>query len=87
MENRPHYRTVVISDVHMGSKHAKVAEVAAFLSGVDCDTLILNGDIIDGWQLQKKSGVKGWRPEYTLFFKTIMKMMENWNTRVIYIRG
>ena len=87
MVNRPHFRTVVISDIHMGSKHAKVAEAAKFLGSVDCDRLIMNGDIIDGWQLQKRSGVKGWRPEYTLLFKTVMKMMENWNTEVIYIRG
>ena len=88
MENRPHYRTVVISDVHLGSRHAKVDEAAWFLGTVDCDRLILCGDIIDGWQLRKKSGMKkGWRPEYTRFFKTVMKMMENGNTEVIYIRG
>ena len=77
----------MISDVHIGSRHAKVDEAAWFLGSVDCDRLILDGDIIDGWQLRKKSGVKGWRPEYTRFFKTVMKMMENCNTEVIYIRG
>lgn len=87
MEERLHYRTVVISDVHLGSRHAKVEEAAQFLSRIDCDRLILNGDIIDGWQLQKRSGKRGWKPEYTLFFKTIMRMMENGVTEVIYIRG
>ena len=87
MENKPHYRTVIISDLHMGSKHAKVAEVSAFLRSVECDRLIMNGDIIDGWQLQKRSGVKGWQPEYTEFFDAVMSMMENQGTEVIYIRG
>ncbi len=83
---RIRYRTVVISDVHLGSKYSKVDEVCSFLSSVDCDILILNGDIIDGWQLNK-SGKKSWKPEYTNFFKIIMKMMERFGTEVIYIRG
>jgi UDP-2,3-diacylglucosamine pyrophosphatase LpxH len=46
----------------------------------------MNGDIIDGWHIQK--GGKGrWKKEHTDFFKIIMKMMENHNTKVIYIRG
>ena len=43
---RPHYRTIVLSDIHLGTKHAKVNEVTDYLSSVDCDRLILNGDII-----------------------------------------
>lgn len=87
MKERKHYRTIVISDVHLGSAHAKVKEVGVFLSSVDCDKLILNGDIVDGWQLQKKSAAKRWSPDYTKFMKIIMKMMENHNTEVIYLRG
>ena len=87
MEERRHYRTIIISDVHIGNAHSKVKEAADFLGSVDCDRLILNGDIIDGWQLQKKSGNKRWSPEYTRFTKVIMKMMENHDTQVIYLRG
>ena len=87
MGDRKHYRTVIISDVHIGSAHSKVKEAADFLSTVDCDRLILNGDIIDGWQLQKKSSSRQWRPEYTHFVKVIMKMMEVHGTEVIYLRG
>lgn len=83
---RPHYRTIVLSDIHLGTKHAKVNEVTDYLSSVDCDRLILNGDIIDGWHLQK-SGIKKWRPEHTRFFKVIMKMMEKHDTEIIYVRG
>lgn len=83
---RPHYRTVVLSDIHLGTKHAKVNEVTDFLSKVDCDRLILNGDIIDGWHLQK-SGIKKWKPEHTRFFKVLMKLMEKHDTEVIYVRG
>jgi UDP-2,3-diacylglucosamine pyrophosphatase LpxH len=53
---------------------------------IDCDRLILNGDIIDGWQLQKKSH-KTWKKKHTLFFRVILKMMENFGTEVVYVRG
>ena len=86
MELRPHYRTIVLSDIHLGTTHSKVDEVSDFLSSVDCDRLILNGDIIDGWHLQK-SGVKKWKSQHTRFFKIIMKMMEKCGTEIIYVRG
>lgn len=86
-ETGRHYRTVIISDVHIGSAHSKVREAADFLSKVECDRLIMNGDIIDGWQLQKKSADKKWSPEYTRFVDVIMKMMETNGTEVIYLRG
>lgn len=83
MKNK--YATVVLSDIHLGNKHAKTNELIQFLKTISCDKLILNGDIIDGWQLQK-TGVH-WRKRYTDFFKIIMKMMEKNATKVIYIRG
>ena len=86
MDTQKFYPTIVISDVHLGTEHSKTSELAAFLRTVNCDTLIMNGDIIDGWHLQK--GGKGkWKKEHTDFFKIIMKMMENHNTKVIYVRG
>lgn len=87
MELRPYYRTIVLSDIHLGTSHSKVAEVSHFLSTVNCDRLILNGDIIDGWHLQK-SGVKRWNAEHTRFFKVIMKMMEKCGTAIyVLIKG
>lgn len=53
MKNRLQVSTVIISDVHLGSEHSKVEELTAFLKSIDCQKLILNGDIIDGWKLQK----------------------------------
>lgn len=59
-------------------------EVVEFLKHHTCDTLILNGDIIDGWQL-KKSG--SWKNKHTRFFKLIMKWLSKNDTKVIYLRG
>ena len=83
---RKNYRTVVLSDIHLGTSHSKVAEVSNFLRTVNCERLILNGDIIDGWHLQK-NGTKKWQPAHTQFFKIIMKLMEKRDTEVIYVRG
>lgn len=79
-----HYKTIVISDVHLGSKNSKARELIRFLKKFSCDKLILNGDIIDGWRL-KKSGK--WRKIHTRFFKVILRMISNFNTEVIYVRG
>ena len=87
MQERKHYRTVIISDVHIGAAHSKVKEAADFLDKVYCDRLILNGEIVDGWQLSKKSANKRWKPDYTRFVNVIMKMMEEYDTEVIYLRG
>lgn len=85
MKLRKYYPTVVLSDIHLGSEHSRTKEVTNFLKHIDCDRLILNGDIIDGWQLQKSG--KRWKQAQTDFFKVLMKMMEKKGTQIIYIRG
>jgi UDP-2,3-diacylglucosamine pyrophosphatase LpxH len=79
-----HYKTLVISDVHLGTKGSKAKELVKFLKQCSCDRLILNGDIIDAWQL-KKYGT--WKRKHTRFFKRILKMIEDYQTEVIYLRG
>ena len=84
--NRTYYPTVVISDIHLGTSFSKTVEVADFLKSIDCNRLILNGDIIDGWHLKKNSH-KTWKKKHTKFFRVILKMIENFGTEVIYVRG
>ena len=78
--------TVILSDVHIGSEHSKVKELTSFLKNIDCDKLILNGDILDGWKLQRNPFGR-WKRSYTELIKVIMKMMEKHGTKVIYVRG
>lgn len=59
MHLRTYYPTVVLSDIHLGTQHSKTEEVTHFLKSINCDRLILNGDIIDGWHLQKAVWVNG----------------------------
>ncbi len=79
-----HYKTIVVSDVHLGTKDSKAKELVRFLKKSTCETLILNGDIIDGWRL--KRGGK-WKKKHTRFFRLIFRLIEKTKTRVIYVRG
>jgi UDP-2,3-diacylglucosamine pyrophosphatase LpxH len=79
-----HYKTIIISDIHLGAEESKAKEVVRFLKKHSCDKLILNGDIIDGWQL-RRSGK--WKKKHTRFFRCVLKMIEKQNTEVIYVRG
>jgi UDP-2,3-diacylglucosamine pyrophosphatase LpxH len=81
---KTHFKTIVISDVHLGTSGSKAKELTNFLKQHTCEKLILNGDIIDGWQL-KKYGT--WKKKHTRFFKRVLKMMEENDTKVIYLRG
>jgi UDP-2,3-diacylglucosamine pyrophosphatase LpxH len=49
-----HYRSIFISDVHLGTKGCQADSLCSFLKEHTCDHLYLVGDIIDGWQLRKK---------------------------------
>ncbi|MCU0428478.1 MAG: UDP-2,3-diacylglucosamine diphosphatase [Cytophagaceae bacterium] len=78
------YKTIVLSDIHLGTEGSKAKEVTRFLKYHVCETLILNGDIIDGWQL-KKSG--RWKNKHTKFFKRVLKQVDDHGTKVYYLRG
>lgn len=78
------YRTVIISDVHLGFTDCKIGQVNHFLRHISCDKLILNGDIIDGWHLKKWGK---WNVEHTRFFRLVLKKAEKHGTEIIYLRG
>jgi UDP-2,3-diacylglucosamine pyrophosphatase LpxH len=77
-------KTIVLSDIHLGILNSHVREAVHFLRHHTCETLILNGDIIDGWQL-RKSGK--WKKKHTAFFKLLMKWLSSTETRIVYLRG
>ena len=54
VEHAPrHYRTLWISDIHLGTAGCQARYLLDFLKHNESDTLYLVGDIIDGWQLRK----------------------------------
>ncbi|MCH6256213.1 UDP-2,3-diacylglucosamine diphosphatase [Puniceicoccaceae bacterium K14] len=78
------FKTIFISDVHLGTENCKAKEVIHFLKNTRCEVLVLNGDIIDGWQLKRK-GV--WTKDHTKFVRYILKRIEKKEQEVIYLRG
>jgi UDP-2,3-diacylglucosamine pyrophosphatase LpxH len=77
------WRTIIMSDLHLGARQSQTDKILKFLEQNESDTLILNGDIIDGWAL--KSGGK-WKKDCSRVFRKFMKRSEQ-GTEVIYIRG
>ena len=77
------YRTVILSDLHLGSKSSRSKDIIDFLETIECDNLILNGDIIDGWALSRGSK---WKDSHTKVVRKILKIAEK-GTDVIWIRG
>jgi UDP-2,3-diacylglucosamine pyrophosphatase LpxH len=85
MEPKPlKFKTIIISDVHLGTHDCKIREVNHFLKYSHCEKLILNGDIIDGWRL-KQTG--HWPKSHTRFIRLVLKKLEKRDTEVIYLRG
>ena len=81
--SRLHFRTIWISDIHLGTKGCNAAMLIDFLDNVDSDTLYLVGDIVDGWQLRKRVY---WPTAHNDVVWRIMKRARR-GTRVIYIPG
>lgn len=78
------FRTIILSDVHLGAPDCQIDKVNHFLKHTHCERLILNGDIIDGWSLRRKGG---WTRKHTRFIRLVLKKMEKKGTDVVYIRG
>jgi UDP-2,3-diacylglucosamine pyrophosphatase LpxH len=78
------YKTIVLSDIHLGSKWSKTKEATRFLKKNRCETLILCGDIIDGWAILRGKKAK-WKRRHTNFMKALLDI--SLTTRIIYVRG
>ena len=46
---RRRYRSLFLSDLHLGARGCRAAEILDFLEGVEADTIYLVGDILDVW--------------------------------------
>ena len=46
------YRSVFISDVHLGTRGCQAELLLDFIRNLECDSLYLVGDIIDGWKIK-----------------------------------
>jgi UDP-2,3-diacylglucosamine pyrophosphatase LpxH len=77
------YRTVWISDVHLGTRGCNAALLVDFLRSVECETLYLVGDIVDGWRLRKGWY---WPDAHNEVIRRVLKMAHR-GTRVVFVAG
>ena len=49
-----HVDVVVMSDLHLGNYGCRATEIVNYLESIQPQILVLNGDIIDGWQFSKR---------------------------------
>lgn len=78
------YRTVIMSDWHLATKDCQAEDLNEFLKSFTCNTLILNGDILDAWRIKQNKWV--WYPSHTKVVRSVLKHSKN-NTEVIYVTG
>ena len=82
METNIGYKSVFISDLHLGSKHCNADKLLKFLDGLETEKLYLVGDIVDGWRLQKKWY---WPNKHNKIVQKLIKIAKR--SEVIYITG
>ncbi len=83
VEPKRRYRTVFLSDTHLGTRGCRSDFLVDFLRRVECERLFLVGDIVDGWRL-KKSWY--WDAAHDEVIRLILRAARN-GTEVIYIPG
>ena len=78
-----HYRSVWISDVHLGTRGSQANALLGFLRTFECDTLYVVGDLIDIWAM--KRGVY-WTQEHSDVIQKILRKGRK-GSKIIYIPG
>lgn len=79
----PSYRTVWISDSHLGTRGSNVGALLAFLRSIDCETLYIVGDLIDVWSLRRR---RYWPQAHSDVIQKLLRKGRK-GTRLIYIPG
>jgi UDP-2,3-diacylglucosamine pyrophosphatase LpxH len=77
------YRSLWISDVHLGTPGCQAEALLDFLRRTECRTLYLVGDIVDGWQLRRRWY---WPQTHNDVVQKLLRKARK-GTRVIFIPG
>ncbi|BAT59702.1 UDP-2,3-diacylglucosamine hydrolase [Variibacter gotjawalensis] len=82
-ERTRHFRSLFISDVHLGTRGCQAEKLLDFLRLHDADTLYLVGDIVDGWAM-KSSWY--WPQTHNDVVQKLLRKARK-GTRIVYIPG
>lgn len=77
------YKSIFISDVHLGTKHAQAPKLLDFIKHNEAENLYLVGDIIDGWAMKQKVR---WKQSHSDVIQKILRAARK-GTNVSYITG
>ena len=77
------YRSVFLSDIHLGARACRADALLAFLEGIDCERLYLLGDIVDGWSLARRWF---WPPSHAAVLERLLQMARC-GVAVTYVPG
>ena len=77
------FRSIFISDVHLGFKGCRAEFLLDFLRRVECQQIYLVGDIIDVWSLTRSFY---WPQAHNDVIRTILGKAKH-GTRVVYVPG
>lgn len=77
------YRTVWISDIHLGTPGCQANHLLDFLRSFDCETLYLVGDIVDGWQLRRSWY---WQQSHNDVVQKLLRKARR-GTNVVFVPG
>lgn len=77
------YRTIWISDIHLGTHGCQAESLLDFFRKTESDTLYLVGDIVDGWRLKKRFF---WPQAHNDVVQKVLRKARK-GTRVIYVPG
>ena len=77
------YRTLFISDIHLGAKSCQAEAFLEFLAAHEAETIYLVGDIIDGWRLRKEWH---WPQAHNDVVQALLARAKS-GTRVVFMPG
>lgn len=83
MGRKVRYRSIWISDVHLGTRGCQAALLLDFLRNTESDHLYLVGDIVDGWRLRRRAW---WDASHHEVIQELLGKALS-GTRVVYIPG
>jgi len=76
------YRSVFLSDLHLGTRWCRAGNLSGFISSVECENLYLVGDIIEGWNMGPRGA---WPASHSTVLRSIVSLAGK--TSVTYIPG
>lgn len=80
---RQSYRTILISDLHLGSVRCEAEKLSDFLGQCSAETIIVVGDAFDFWSLRAGAA---WTAQHDTIMKRLCDMLRG-GSRIILIPG